>query len=207
MKGICFKEELFNAVIEGRKTQTRRIIVEVEKLGNIEVRAYKDGTFGTFVNSVLHSVNLKPRYIVGDTVYLKEPYYESNLMKKTIEYKYNSDLPSDVIKRAKWANKLFMPERYARYFIKITSVRCERLQEISDEDCLKEGIEEVFGRMNNNGVLNAIEPNYEVLYTNGFDTHNSKKKAYAALIDKINGKNTWQSNPFVFVYDFELIKK
>ena len=87
----------------------------------------------------------------------------------------------------------FMPHR-----IRITNIRVERLQDISEEDCLKEGI----WRDDNVG-LEGTTYWYHGLVNSSFRT---AKEAYAALIDKISGKGTWESNPWVFVYDFELVK-
>lgn len=81
--------------------------------------------------------------------------------------------------------------------IQITRVSIERLQEISEEDCLKEGI----WRDDNVG-LEGVTYWYHGLANSSFRT---AKEAYAALIDKISGKYTWESNSWVFVYDFELI--
>jgi hypothetical protein len=77
-----------------------------------------------------------------------------------------------------------------------SGVRCERLQDISDEDCIKEGI-------------SAISQKYNApfIYYNGFDYDNTPSRSYATLINKICGKGTWESNPYVWVYDFKLLKK
>lgn len=100
----------------------------------------------------------------------------------------------------KWKNKLFMPQWAARHFIEITAVRAERLQDISEEDCLKEGI-----------TRQQIIRLDQVWYQNGFSVNGligwpTAQQTYAALIDKINGKGIFQSNPYVWVYDFKLIK-
>ena len=91
-----------------------------------------------------------------------------------------------------------MPESAARHFIKITGVRAERLQDISEEDCLKEGIEEVIW---NGKILKSSKH-----YFNGYESYGTPIEAYAELIDRINGNGTFQRNPFVWVYDFKLIK-
>ena len=81
-----------------------------------------------------------------------------------------------------------MPHR-----IRITNVRVERLQDISDEDCLKEGIiEELFGTTPAYWVLDVCFSNI--------------RHAFRNLIDKVSGKGTWDSNSYVFVYEFELVK-
>ena len=207
MKGICFIEPLFNSTIKELKEQTRRIINDktLEKLDEYwswREFALSQQTFGVSVEP--DATISFARYKVGEILYLKEPYIRTN---HTI-YKYSEDKNTIEKLRLDWQNKLFMPEKYARYFIEITDVRCERLQDISDDDCLKEGIVEAeciserhFEMVYENG-LNSIKSN------NGFllIQSNTPKEAYAALIDKINGKGTWESNPFVWVYDYKLLK-
>ncbi len=171
MKGICFIEQLTLATVEGYKTQTRR-------LG-------------------------KPRFKIGEVVYLKEPYAivenGSRFARDGVPvgaplYKYN--YPHCAIK---WKNKLFMPAEVARYFIRITAVRPERLQNISDNDCMREGIIASKDPIGMPDGYNWVPySNYQYL---------TPRLAYAALIDKINGRGTWGSNPWVWVYDYELIEK
>ena len=89
----------------------------------------------------------------------------------------------------------------ARHFIKITGVRAERLQDITEEDCFREGI-----TVCDYGGMQCIV--YGLQKGLFFDElRTTPIKAYAALIDKINGKGTWDSNPFVWVYDYKLIDK
>jgi len=206
MKGICFIEPLFHATIEGRKTQTRRI-VKPQPL-------CLDGVSGGIeIGKPIHKVTgefIKPRYKVGETVYIREPFCqdcnfrESEHAKEWIAnmkilYKYAGDEISELAKGSlnfgKWISPRFMPAEYARYFIKITAVRCERLQDISDSDCLKEGIYE--REKWSLGKYYQYDWNGEIFQT--------PQEAYAALIDKINGKGTWESNPYVWVYDYELV--
>ena len=84
-----------------------------------------------------------------------------------------------------------MPHR-----IRITDIRAERLQEISEEDCFAEGVVQQHGEGANGEIYSYIRK-ASIQYP---------REAYAALIDKISGKGTWASNPYVFVYEFELIK-
>jgi hypothetical protein len=212
MKGICFIEPLFRATIQGRKTMTRRII---DNPSNENIYNY----YYKFLSNIgtLNQKEFKPRYKVGEIVYLKEPYcldcdFIQNKYSKEwkangkIRYKYNGDELSELSRLASgfnvWSNKLFMPEKYARYFIKIISVKLERLQDISDTDCIAEGIFEHYEneyKRKNGGHF---------IYSNGlyFKNYDTQRLAYAALIDKINGKGTWERNPYVFVYEYELIK-
>lgn len=164
-----------------------------------------------------HGREIRPKYNVGETVYLKEPYAETcdEYGTPIIAYKFGGKprlkLPDSLGCEmdtdwcidnypacGEWKNKLFMPQWAARYFIEITAVRAERLQDISEEDCLKEGIE-------------AFTKD-EKLFKYGLDgwewseMPRTAREAYATLINGINGKDTWERNPFVWVYDFKLVK-
>jgi len=188
-KGIMFTEAIFNAVIEGRKTQTRRIVKPqphdfyIPNKLSIPRETSIDGAQGK------SSRKFKPRYKLGEKVFIKEPYQYVGSPDAGIKYKYDNDSEINFIVGDLWKNKLFMPAKYARYFIEITGVRCERLQDISDEDCLSEGI------------VKTID-----MVLRFDDIFNTPQQAYAALINKINGKGTWESNPYVWVYSFRLVK-
>lgn len=78
--------------------------------------------------------------------------------------------------------------------IKITDIQIERLQDISDDDCLKEGIR--YGDFIND-VNHYYIPGHNKIYKN-------PREAFASLIRLTYGKNTWEKNPFVFVYTFSL---
>lgn len=144
-------------------------------------------------------ISATPKYQVGEIVYLKEPYSINHGRDcDGVIYRFD-DKPMSYDfwdKDTRWKNKLFMPESVARYFIKITAVRAERLQEISEEDCFNEGII---------GIAGTVGPAYKVIRdAKSFPT---PREAYAALTDKINGKGMWNSNPWVWVYDYELTNK
>lgn len=92
---------------------------------------------------------------------------------------------------------MFVRAEACKHHIRITDISVERLQDISDVDCLKEGI----WRANNVG-LKGTTYWYHGLINSSFRT---PQEAYASLIDRISGKGTWSSNPYVFVYEFELV--
>lgn len=214
MKGICFIEPLHGKTVKKIKVQTRRIIVN-QPLENEIIKPFVKGFFGIYhkVDGIDNlKVTLKPRYNVGEIIYLKEPYIDDSDMlftaypihetltynNGTTLYQYGNDtsiLDSIYGDKVKWKNKLFMGAKYARHYIKITSVRAERLQDISNEDCIKEGIEEE--RNWGNGTE-------WFTYCNGTHSLDTPRGAYKALINSIDGKDTWDSNPWVWVYDYVL---
>lgn len=198
MKGICFIESLHKKTVQKVKTQTRRIVTESVNLTVVNGKP-------TFLS--------KPRYNVGEILYLKEPYqYAKNTVTGEMIpfYKFDGEhIPgTEEFGDVEWKNKLFMPASAARYFIKIIGVRAERLQDISVEDCIKEGICQ---------TDSIAEDHFEPVYENGYNATNKNNstlciqydtpcEAYAALIDAINGKGTWERNPYVWVYDYEMVE-
>ena len=86
-----------------------------------------------------------------------------------------------------------MPHR-----IRITNIRVERLQDISEEDCLAEGIQDIVGKTHPDTHFYCI--------TKADTCYVTPREPYAQLIDKLSGKGTWDRNPLVFVYEFKLIK-
>ena len=101
-----------------------------------------------------------------------------------------------------WNNKMFVRADLMPHQIHITGVKVERLQDISDEDCIKEGI--VQWTKDRELFKYDLSDGFEMFQWQ--DKPKSPREAYAALIDRISGKGTWQSNLFVFTYDFELVK-
>lgn len=101
---------------------------------------------------------------------------------------------------AGWDNKMFVRAELMPHQIRITNVRAERLQDISDEDCLKEGIIK--------GQCGSTDTHFMDAYyvPNDIQPYCTPQDAYEILIDKVSGKGTWERNPYVFVYDFELVK-
>lgn len=100
---------------------------------------------------------------------------------------------------AGWYNKMFVAADLMPHHIRITGVRVERLQDISDEDCIKEGIYK--------GQCGSAETHFmdAYYYKGDIQPYITPRRAFAALIDRISGNDTWDSNPYVFVYDFELV--
>ena len=199
MKGICFIEPLFHKVVKREKTQTRRMMTPQPDFFD-DGLPYCETDFRIKSKSHTnedgeHFFEVKPKYKVGEILYLKEPYVaarDGRIFRKydKSDISFLRFLGEDTEAKGVWKNKLFMPESAARYFIKITAERAERLQDISEEDCIKEGIE--------------LYNNYDGTY-GGHSAPTTPKEAYAALVNSIHGKGTWEKNPFMWVYDFELI--
>lgn len=204
MKKMMFNDRygLTDAVIEGRKTMTRRLIPDEffgltwDTRGNTLVY---ENEYGDFIDVRLSKYT---RYKDGEIVSVAQNYfstYDESKWENGIWYNEFAD-GSDITNHAGWINKMFVKAEYMPHQIRITGIHCERLQDISDAECLKEGVRVEFAR---NG-----SPMYYYFDTKRwrevwFDT---PREAFAALIDKVSGRGTWASNPWVVVCEFELVK-
>lgn len=209
MKKIMFNDKygLTKAVLEGRKTQTRRIVTYPKTFHGKDVCGFyvcKRVSDGVVTDVCMYDENesfidegqILPKYNIGEVVAIAQSYH-------TIYDEFGLETMDMLVTKLKdskgWGNKMFVKAELMPHQIRITNVRIERIQDISDEDCLKEGIEFdgkarqfycVFNKSTNSKIWIGSTP----------------REAYEALIDKVSGKGTWEINPYVFVYDFELIK-
>lgn len=174
MKKIMFNDKygLTQAVLDGHKTMTRRII-PTRLINEFGHNKYNDRS-----NDLIR----KSSYKVGDVIAIAQ---------RLVDVFYECKLERDVYHNDKgWNNKMFVKAKDMPHHIRINSIRVERLQDIDDCDCLREGIKEQDCHIEE--------------YKEGF-YHYSPRKAFASLIDKVSSKGTWDSNPWVFVYEFELV--
>ena len=207
---------LTQAVLEGRKTMTRRIckydrpdeswdIVfpvfgskDYDNEGNLVSPLFgafgwknKDGDFTGWNN---------PLYKFGEVVAIAQSYRDSGYSPDSLD-RHPKDLSVRGLMKnsAGWNNKMFVKSYACKHHIKITNVKIERLQDISDEDCLKEGI--IHAYTDNNGIKRYHTPHTK----RGYLSTDVAQQAFSFLIDKVSGKGTWESNPFVFAYEFVLV--
>ena len=200
MKKIMFNDRygLTEAVLSGRKTQTRRICKD------------QHWSFSELVNANQNDNFLyeKPKYRIGEVVAVAQSYREiAHINDNFLDNRY--EVKEEYV--AGWANKLFVRADLMPHQIRITNVRVERLQDISDEDCIKElGLKHVDSDMGYKKYQTHMV--YQFLWDDNLGrtreySHESPKEVFALMIDKICGFGTWDSNPYVFAYEFELVKK
>lgn len=195
------KYGLTQAVLEGRKTQTRRIVYTqngfiVFNDEDFQLKKLDNGrTLLTLRDNRLKAA----RYKLGETIAIAQKY--DDLVKDDEFYRLCGihGMPLECIKYEKGCtNKMFVRADLMPHHIRITRIRVERLQDISDEDCMEEGIWTRTGRWYCYDIIKRGEEY--------FDPYPDPREAYSVLIDRISGEGTWESNPWVFVYDFELVK-
>ena len=201
MKKIMFNDKygLTDAVLSGRKTQTRRIIPSAD-----HTNSWLEGTLVITdkkgckqIMAQFSDKRVLSAYAIGEVVAIAQAYRDffrfCGLTERGIkELKQNPG----------WNNKMFVKPSLMPHHIRITNVRVELLQDISDKDCLAEGIN-TFTLPQTEEQLYSYRP--MKLGMNSRYVFPTSEDAYVALIDKVSGRGTWDANPYVFVYEFELV--
>ena len=197
MKKILFSDKygLTRAVLERRKTQTRRICKE-------QCWAYSD--IVNAENGVFHFE--KPKYDIGEIVAIAQSYKDAGYSPDYLFYRsinrYDGYKRETACSQKGWTNKMFVASNLMPHQIHITNVRVEKLQDISDEDCLKEGI---IKKWHAPACKNYFYvPGVEVKSVK--DVHDTPQEAFAHLIYEVSRKDVWSLNPYVYAYGFELVK-
>ena len=191
-KNMMFNDKysLTKAVLDGTKTMTRRVLKEGTPLGNWE-----------------ETTKHLP-YKVGDIVAIAQPY--KDIIESLPMY---SDAILDEVGmprkeyKAGWTNKMFVRADLMPHHIRITDVKVGRLQDISDKECLREGVKRASIGFYAEGVkVKDWEKEAHRETASGcLKLFPFPRQAFASLIDKVSGKGTWESNPWVVAYSFELV--
>lgn len=215
MKKIMFNDKfgLTQAVLDGRKTMTRRIIkcpitFRGEWVAGFNIhRSPSDKKIVGFPcmydadEREFDMGEILPKYELGEVVAIAQSYMDVDRFhrkgKNAAYLEYLDSILPELKLYPGWGNKMFVKADLMPHHIKITGIKVERLQDISDEDCLKEGIIHVSTFLG--------QKIYHTPHVNGsYLSTNVAQEAFAYLIDKVSGKGVWESNPFVFAYEFVL---
>lgn len=227
---ILFSTDMVQALLDDRKTMTRRT-KGLEKInenpndwqlcwvGNTTINK-KYEAFGTMFQ---HKITNKVLFIEfpygynGDVLWVRESF---NIVSCTafseglhvgitginITELTNCIFKADHInnKKLRWKPSIHMPKIGCRLFLEITNIRCERLQDISYEDAINEGIQRVYN------ISNKQLPESVKAYKDYRDNTNYFERqdySFLSLWEKINGKESENANPWVWVIEFKRIEK
>ena len=206
MKPILFSTPMVQAILDGRKTMTRRVIKGnpiVDEKGHWLCDGVNWGVGLDGKPCVFSFIKWRSKYQVGDVLWVRETWCKGVLDGDATKYKeywcirqpkdskrvfYKADCTEetgycDSDKLVKWKPSIFMPKEACRIFLRVTNVRVERLQDISHEDIKKEGLPK------------------------GDDSYEYALYWWKTLWNSINGKGAWEANPLCFVYEFERVEK
>lgn len=191
MKKIMFNDRfgLTRAVLEGRKTMTRRVIPieKIDKYGHCKCD-----------NRSHELIRHCAAYRCGEEVAVAQRYKDLSA----------SPAGENIVFESKgcasgWGNKMFVKAEYMPYCIRIINIKVERLRDISDEDCIKEGV-----GVDDNWIVPGDIYTLEIMGKRRRRLHYpTPRMAFADLFDCVSRKDLWRLNPWVFVYEFTLMKK
>lgn len=190
MKPILFNTEMVQAILDRKKTVTRRVIKglpqDAKRIGwdmdTGNIKSYGEAMFQS--NCIM--ITKKCKYLIGDILYVRETWQKS----PAGTYLYKTDNSGNLSNGHvyKWEPSIHMPKEAARIFLRVTDVKIERLQDITLSDVLKEGLE----------IEKYVSTPLMKKFSNLWDTTVNKKE--------IN-QYGWDANPYVWVYEFEVISK
>lgn len=190
IKPILFSTPMVQAILEGRKTMTRRVAKELDDVDMLTCR-YVDGDIQEHKGYPIGYVSVTERapYRSGDVLWVRETW-----RKWTGGYSYKADVPSCA---CMWRPSIHMPKAVARIFLRVTDVRVEQVQDISSADAHREGVD---GRClcpssGCDGSLSVVERDFSI-------------ERFGTLWDSTVKKSDlprygWEANPWVWVYAFE----
>ena len=211
IKPILFGTPMVQGILEDRKNQTRRTqglkIINENPDDWENIFQDKDGNWFASTESAegdcLYPVECPKQ--IGDILWVRETFEivpietasvytaDSNVQKK-LRYKADGEDSFE-----KWKPSIFMPKSACRIFLKVTNVRVERLNDITEEDAISEGIIK-HSDYGSTGYILYTEP--EAAYTDIDAVY-----SFESLWESINGKESWEANPWVWVYDFKRVDK
>ena len=210
---ILYSTEMVQAILEDRKTQTRRD-KNLDKVNDFDFYSkgliddeliFEFDGYDDLNDRVVFEYIKSPYGKPGDILWVRETFM---IMPREGFFTYKATHP--LFKKAafrnqilrdeglKWKPSIFMPKEACRLFLKIKDIRVERLNDISHADAIAEGIE----------VIKKLED--VILYKDYNDASHFFQRAdysFCSLWEKINGKDSWKANPWVWVIEFEKIEK
>lgn len=209
MKPILFKTEMVRAILDGRKSCTRRVIKPqpygkcTYPLGFVTDSTEKKevGCFGFGIDEYGGSIQYaKPSYQPGDILYVRETWKNA----PNGYYYYEDWQRDDIADVTKWKPSIHMPKEAARIWLKVTDMRVERLQDITPKDAENEGVGNLFYE-----DIGYSEKNYG---TEVDSEYGIAKEQFSWLWDSTIKKSDldrygWEANPYVWVIEFEVCDK
>ncbi|MVQ47396.1 hypothetical protein GCK47_17330 [Roseburia intestinalis] len=206
IKPILFNKqistEMVRAILDGRKTCTRRICKDANECTvpdmefyNADRRTYAVHNFADKEHTEqLSTAERTCPICTGDILYVRETWKEA----PKGYYYYEDWQKDDIADVTKWKPSIHMPKEAARIWLKVTDVRIERLQDVTEDGAKAEGA------IDNRGFIHSPENEYDRIYT----AREHFIKIWNSTIKKSNlNRYGWDANPWVWVIEFERCEK
>jgi len=197
-KPILFSTPMVEAIEAGRKTQTRRLVnpqpngSDVSRIG---------GTKNYSIFNPGDCFQIKPKFNIGDILWVREKWRKNDTPTGFPYHHYADDTIYTDRDNEKWKPSLFMPKQACRLFLEVTDIKIEKLNTISPEDAEREGIEHLGGDIWKDYMNKKCFP--EFMQGSTF----TRTSSFKSLWEKINGVESWEANPYVWVITFKVVQR
>lgn len=210
-RGILFSAPMVKAILDGRKSMTRRLIKQTPIASGIGWNVWYSDKLEDQIDDGGFA-KLHAPYQVGDRLYVKEAWRTRkeldgcapSVLAQSVPIHYEADgahLVRSDYHFGRYRHARFMPRTFSRITLEVTGVRCERLQGISEEDAVAEGIRRPED-------ISAQEADvYEGAEKILFNALNQPGDAFRRLWESIHGEGSWQLNPWLWVYEFKRLNQ
>ncbi|MGE6584440.1 morphogenetic protein [Raoultella planticola] len=218
-RGMIFNAEMVLAILDGRKTQTRRIMkvqpsedftpMNMALEPDYKARWYtpgivdKDGYLQPANKEAFGVANENEGYscpfgAVGDRIWVRETWARYNIDQDSHDMAYRATTPADWPGEGHWRPSIHMPRWASRILLEITDVRVERLNSLSEEDAMREGIDA--------DRLAESQDNYDCIADHNMTGRPTAKGYFSDLWQSIYGSDSWNANPCVWVIEFKRVE-
>lgn len=200
---MIFNGEMVRAILDSRKTQTRRIVKGADgavkfckewDINGEEIFVVLGEKDHTGMNPVLGAISC-PFGGVGDRIWVRETWARYNIDQNSHDIAYRATTPADWPEEGRWRPSIHMPRWASRILLEITDVRVERLREISQADAEAEGV----GKLKK-----GFWKNYQPGWT---EFQLTARGSFATLWKSIYGDESWYADPWVWVIEFKRIEE
>ncbi|HBY0080846.1 TPA: hypothetical protein MIM91_22720 [Klebsiella pneumoniae] len=229
-RGMIFNAEMVRAILDGRKTQTRRIMkaqpsedftpMNMALEADYKARWYtpgivdKDGYLQPAGKEVFGVANENEGYscpfgAVGDRIWVRETWARYNIDQDSHDMAYRATIPEDWPESGRWRPSIHMPRWASRITLEITDVRVERLNAISEQDAQSEGVHtEVWDQTvvaRNYAAIDEFFQFWSEDMPHYVEMNQLYRSSFRSLWESIYGAENWQANPWVWVIEFKRV--
>ena len=211
-RGMIFNGEMVRAILDGRKTQTRRPI-KWKQTRFTEIGEREDGSKWPWSEDTEHACDFWhpcPFGTVGDRIWVRETWARYNIDQNSHDIAYRATTPEDWPEEGRWGPSIHMPRWASRILLEITNVRVERLNAISEEDAQREGVHtEVWDQTvvaRNYAARDEFFQFWSEDMPHYVEMNHLYRSSFRSLWESIYGAENWLANPWVWVIEFKRVE-
>ena len=222
-RGMIFNAEMVRAILDGRKTQTRRMMKPQPTPCTLQKGGHwwPSNVFKTMLHIEEEMQNGKggwgglvgdacPFGDVGDRIWVRETWARYNIDQDSHDMAYRATTPEDWPEEGRWRPSMHMPRWASRITLEITGVRVERLNSISHEDAEREGIHTEVWDQTVVARNYAAEDEFFQFWSESMphyvEMNELFRASFRSLWQSIYGEESWQANPWVWVIEFKRVE-